>query len=228
MMKRNQECLEKMSDFFNQRADVYDHHMLDEMSLAEFYDEIEQCMAFENDSVKLLDLGCGTGLELERVFKLCPYARVTAIDLSEKMLEKLKQKFIDKASNLTIICGSYFDVNLGSCLYDAALSTYSLHHFNHAEKLALYRKVYESVKSGGRFVNGDYTVKTLDRERFFMEENKRIRMEQGIESGYYHYDTPFAIETEVQLLTQAGFERIDIHKQWENTTLFVCYKGHHE
>lgn len=216
--------LEKMSCFFNQRAETYDSHMLEELSLTEFYDEVEQCIAIDTETVKVLDLGCGTGLELERVFKLYKDAEVTAIDLSENMLEKLKQKFKDKHSNIVVICGSYFETNFGLNLYDLVLSTYSLHHFSHEEKLALYKRVYESVKPGGRFINGDNTVKSIDQEKFFIEENKRIREEQGIECGYYHFDTPLAIETELRLLEQAGFKRIHLHKQWANTTIFVCYR----
>ena len=221
-MDRNN--LEEMSSFFNLRAGSYDNHMLDEMSLTEFYDEVEHCVSAINGSVKVLDLGCGTGLELERVFKLHKGAMVTAIDLSEKMLEKLKQKFKDKLSNITVICGSYFEINFGLNHYDFVLSTYSLHHFSHEEKLTLYKRVYESIKHGGRFINGDYTVKSIDKEKFYIEENKRIRQEQGIRDGFYHYDTPLAIETEMRLLKQAGFEKINIHKQWDNTTIFVCYK----
>lgn len=74
--------LEEMSSFFNRRAEIYDSHMLDELSLTEFYDEIEQCMAECKGPDKVLDLGCGTGLELERLFKLYKDACVTAIDLS--------------------------------------------------------------------------------------------------------------------------------------------------
>jgi len=217
--------LEEMGSFFNQRAEGYDSHMLDELSLTEFYDEIEKCIAKDDGLDKVLDLGCGTGLEMERIFKLYKDVRVTAIDISEKMLEKLKQKFEDKILNIEIVCGSYFDIDFGFNLFDLVVSTYSLHHFSKDEKLVLYKRVYESLKPGGRFINGDNTVKSIDKERFYIEENKRIREEQGIKHGLYHIDTPLAVETEIHLLEQAGFEKVYIHKQWDNTTIFVCHKG---
>lgn len=142
----------------------------------------------------------------------------------EKLTQKLTQKFEDKLLNMEIICGSYFDVDFGSGLYDLIISTYSLHHFAKDEKLDLYKRVYESLKPGGRFINGDYTVKSIDREKLYMEEYRRIRDEQGIECGLYHFDIPLAIETEIRLLEQAGFEKVYIHKQWENTTIFVCHR----
>lgn len=152
---------------FDHRAESYDGYMIDELSLTEFYDEIEHCIAKISGLDKVLDLGCGTGLELERLFKLYKDVKVTAIDLSEKMLKKLKRKFADKISNMEIICGSFVDVNFGLDLYDLVLSTYSLHHFCVDEKLVLYKKIYESLKTGRRFVNGDYTVKSIDKEECY-------------------------------------------------------------
>ena len=40
----------------------------------------------------LLDLGCGTGLELDRVFARWPELAVTGVDLCAAMLEKLREK----------------------------------------------------------------------------------------------------------------------------------------
>lgn len=221
----SKEYLEEMSSFFNQRADIYDSHMLDDLSLSEFYSELEKCLDAKNGPVQILDLGCGTGLELESVFRLYNHAKVTAIDISEKMLDKLKERFIDKLDNLSIICGSYFDVDFGAGVFDAALSTYSLHHFSPGKKLELYKKIYQSIKPGGRFINGDYTVNDLEKEKFYNEESIRLRKEKGVEDGFYHYDTPLAIETEISLLKEAGFSSVLIQKQWENTTILVCCKN---
>ena len=68
----------------------------------------------------ILDLGCGTGLELEELFAVNPGAKVTGIDLSEAMLNALKAKFPEK--DLTLVCASYFDVPFGENAYDAAVS----------------------------------------------------------------------------------------------------------
>ncbi|HOQ76820.1 MAG TPA: class I SAM-dependent methyltransferase [Thermoclostridium sp.] len=200
----NERRLEEMGSFFDRRADIYDSHMLEELQLSKFYDAIERCIAMSHRVESVLDLGCGTGLELERLFRQFEDARVTAIDLSEGMLEQLKRKFRDKVSNMEVICGSYFDVDFGNNRYDLALSTYSLHHFDHDEKLSLYQRVYESLKPGGRFINGDYTL-SADEEKFYMTENARIREAQGIDRGFFHYDTPMTAETERRLLEQAGF-----------------------
>ena len=102
--------LEKMSDFFEARLDGYDEHMMTNIESAnEFYPfTAKQLPTTENCHV--LDLGCGTGLELQEYYLLNPSAMVTGIDLSQGMLAELKRKFANK--DITLMLGSYFDVPL--------------------------------------------------------------------------------------------------------------------
>ena len=146
--------LEKMSDFFEARLEGYDEHMLNNIESArEFYPfTAKQLPSFSN--CHILDLGCGTGLELEEYYLLNPLAKVTGIDLSQGMLDVLKRKFVDK--DMTLICGSYFDVDFGEEVFDGAVSVESLHHFTKEEKVPLYRKLHSSLKCDGYFILTDY------------------------------------------------------------------------
>ena len=92
--------LEKMSDFFEARLDGYDKHMMTNIESAdEFYPfTAKQLPSAKN--CRILDLGCGTGLELKEYFALNPSAKVTGIDLSSGMLAELKRKFTDKDTYL--------------------------------------------------------------------------------------------------------------------------------
>ena len=84
--------LEKMGDFFDSRTEGYEEHQLNTIDFAqEFYPFTAGCLPAESGT-KILDLGCGTGLELEEYFRLNPDAEVTGIDLSEAMLKALKEK----------------------------------------------------------------------------------------------------------------------------------------
>lgn len=215
-----EQILEEMSVFFNARADFYDSHMIDDLGLDVFYETIADC--FVAPISRLLDLGCGTGLEFERLFEKNPDMRVTGIDLSAEMLKKIKEKYPRK--NFRLICGSYFDVDFDG-LYDHVLSTYSLHHFSEEQKLELYRKIYAALEPGGLFVLGDYTVSTIERQHELLVANDKKRKEQGIADGeFYHFDTPFTPETEIRLMTTAGFASAEIVRQWENTTIIIAKK----
>jgi tRNA (cmo5U34)-methyltransferase len=212
--------LEEMSAFFNLRADTYDSHMLDDLGLENFYEIIASC--FNAPVNRLLDLGCGTGLELERLFKQYPYAEVTGIDMSEEMLKLLELKYPDK--KLRLICGSYFSADFGE-QYDGVLSTYSMHHFSEESKLGLYRRVHDALEPGGVFIYGDYTVRTIELQHELIAASDAKRREQGIaDSEIYHFDTPFTAETEIKLMTAAGFAAAEIIRQWESATIIIAKK----
>ena len=119
--------LEKMDTFFEARLNGYEAHMLNAIESAElFYPFTAECLP-DAPGVNILDLGCGTGLELDWFFRRNPLARVTGIDLSKGMLAVLHRKYPEK--DMCLIRGSYFDIPLGVCVFDAAVSVESLHHF---------------------------------------------------------------------------------------------------
>ncbi len=216
--------LERMDSFFDAWADFYDSHMIEELGLSEFYDEIEGSLKGCHKLDNILDLGCGTGLELERLFRINGKAEVTAIDLSEGMLKLLKEKFPDRPGQIELIHGSYMETAFGCEVYDCVLTTYSLHHFEAEEKLALYRRIYDSLKKGGCFIEGDYTAKTLEEEQELISLNRKLRQEAGIDRGFYHIDIPLAVETQLKVLKEAGFSRVEIRNKWEKTAIFICNK----
>ena len=211
---------ESMEDFFAARVDIYDDHMLTEMELSRFYNDIPNWIESSRRDLRLLDLGCGTGLELEGLFKKYPDMQATGIDLSPEMLTRLEEKYPDKA--LDLVCASYFDVDFGEA-YDAVLSVYSLHHFTEAQKLGLYRKIHEALVPGGVFINGDFTVTTPELKDLFMSQSIRIRTEHGITDGeFFHIDTPLTVETELRLLKEAGFTSIRVLHQETHASVIVA------
>ena len=208
--------LEKMSDFFKTRLDGYDEHMLTEIEgAAEFYAFTAAELPMKTEC-RILDLGCGTGLELEKYISVNPAAQITGIDLSAEMLDKLKEKFPN--NNLNLICGSYFDVPFGENCFDAAVSVESLHHFTAEAKLTLYRKLYASLKRGGYFILTDYFAENEKTEWEYFENLRRLKQEPGIDyNEFYHYDTPLTVEHEITVLKDAGFSTVEILNKWGAT-----------
>lgn len=208
--------LEKMDAFFEARLDGYDEHMKTNIAFAEeFYPFTAGLLPTEEHS-RILDLGCGTGLELEEYYLLCPSAQVTGIDLSRGMLEALKQKFKEK--EIRLICGSYFDFPLGEAEYDAAVSVESLHHFTKEEKIPLYAKLRNALKDGGYFILTDYFSLSEEEERMHRQALLCLKKEQGItDDAFYHYDTPLTVAHEVEALREAGFSLVEVLQSWEAT-----------
>lgn len=216
--------LEQMGDFFDRRLEIYEEHQLTAIdSASEFYPFTAKCLPRKPEA-EILDLGCGTGLELNFYFPLAPTARVTGIDLAEGMLAALQQKFSDKA--LRLIRGSYFDVPFERDRYDAAVSVESLHHFTGEEKIPLYRKVYDALRKDGYFVLTDYFAASDEEETLCREELHRLMAEESAETGeLYHYDTPLTVEHEIEALHAAGFKRVEILDRWGATCTLRADKG---
>ncbi len=205
--------LEKMDLFFEARLEGYEEHMLTAIEGAE---EFYPFTAALLPPGHILDLGCGTGLELNWYFAQNPGGKVTGIDLSERMLRELRQKFPDRA--LHLLQGSYFEIPLGENSFDGAVSVESLHHFTKEEKLPLYQKLWAALKPGASFILTDYFAPDDAYEDFYRAELLRLKAEQGIaDSQFYHYDTPLTVAHETEALTEAGFTKIEILGQWGAT-----------
>ena len=208
--------LERMDDFFAARVDGYDEHMRTTIEGASgFYAYTASLLPVEKGA-RVLDLGCGTGLELEEYFRFNPRAEVTGIDLSEAMLKALKEKLPDRTVHLVL--GSYFDVPFGEGVYDAAVSVESLHHFPAEQKEALYRKLHAALSDSGRFVLTDYFAESEELEKEYFQNLKLLKGEQGLpENEFFHYDTPLTVDHEMQVLRQAGFSDVQVLKEWGTT-----------
>ena len=215
--------LEKIGEFFDARREGYEAHQLSSIESAEeFYPFTAACLP-RTAGVRVLDLGCGTGLELGYYFALAPEAAVTGIDLASGMLEELRGKFPDKA--LTLIHGSYFDLPFGEEAFDAAVSVESLHHFTKEEKIPLYAKLRKALKDGGFFILTDYFAMSREEERYHRSELLRIKREQHLsEDAFYHYDTPLTVEHETEALVEAGFSSVVVLQSWGHTYTLKALK----
>jgi tRNA (cmo5U34)-methyltransferase len=208
--------LERMDDFFTARVIGYDEHMRTTIEGASgFYAYTASLLPMENEA-RVLDLGCGTGLELEEYFRLNPDADVTGIDLSKAMLNALREKLPDR--KISLLQGSYFDIPFGEKAYDAAVSVESLHHFPAELKEKLYRKLHVALKDGGCFVLTDYFAESDELETEYFQNLKQLKKEQGLpENEFFHYDTPLTVDHEIQVLQRAGFSDVQIRKEWGTT-----------
>ena len=202
--KTEGETLEEMSLFFKDRLDGYEQHMAYWQPYYRWMSELLPA-SVEN----LLDIGCGTGLELDEIFQKNPRIRVTGVDLSADMLGKLQQKHRDKS--LTLVCADYFLYDMGIGVFDAAVSFETLHHFDAGKKRALFEKIYHSLKPGGVYLECDYIASSQALEELTFAECRRRRIRDNIpDDVFVHFDTPLTLEHEMQAMKDAGFSRVEL------------------
>lgn len=192
-------ALEEMADFFSNRIDDYEQHMaIWEKSYQNLADLLPpQCQI-------ILDLGCGTGLELNKIWQKNPDIAVTGVDLCRSMLDKLLEKHSDK--RLTTVCQDYFQYDLGVSRWDCVISFESLHHFLPERKRELYQKIFNSLKEDTLFLLGDYIACCEEEEELlrsaYLEKRKKFAVP---ENCFVHFDIPLTLEHELELLQNAGF-----------------------
>lgn len=198
------EPLERMDAFFEARLADYEAHM---EPWRAHYSWMAQLLP--DGICELLDVGCGTGLELDRIFERFPNLHATCIDLSADMLERLAAKHAGRA--LTLMRADYFKCELGCARFDAAVAFETLHHFEAPLKRELFRRIYDSLKPGGVYLECDYIAQTQAIEELTFAECARRRTRDGISrDAYVHFDTPLTLEHEMNALREGGFERVEL------------------
>ena len=213
-------ALEKMSDFFTARVAGYDEHMMTEVKgCKEGYIKLAELVL--RDTAKILDLGCGTGLELDEIFKRLPHVSVVGIDLTQAMLDQLKQKYLDK--DIRLIYGNYFDIDLSENTFDTAISFQTMHHFPREDKVGLYRKIHKALKSNGVYIEADYMITDQSLENKLHTENTRLCSKMNTPQGeVYHFDIPFTVDHQITMFKQAGFSSAKMVFRMQNTTIVLA------
>lgn len=102
---------------------------------------------------RVLDLGAGTGILTSFWYALLPKADYVLVDIAEQMLNVAKERF-EGASNVAFEVHDY-RTSLPDMEFDAVISALSIHHLEHAEKRALFCRIYDKLPAGGIFVNYD-------------------------------------------------------------------------
>ena len=219
--------LEEMGAFFDARSDTYDEVHVGHIDGGMEGKRVTADYLPENCRT-LLDLGIGTGLELESIFQRFPALTVTGIDLSGEMLRLLREKYPGKHLDLHQM--SYFDYDMGESRFDAALTVMTLHHYTHEVKTDLYRRILRSLKPGGIYIESDYMIPMEEEdpqglEDFYFAEYDRMVREQGLDRDFeYHYDTPCTVENQQKMLLDAGFSQVEVVWQQGFTAVITAKK----
>ena len=211
--------LEEMADFFAARLDDYEEHMA---IWVKSYQNFAELLPSEYRNI--LDLGCGTGLELDQIWQMNPHVAVTGVDLCQSMLEQLQKKHSDKP--LTIVNQDYFQYDIGTDRWDAVISFESLHHFLPERKKELYQKIYNGLKDRGIFLLADYIACCDEEEELLRSVYLKRRKQSAIpDDRFVHFDIPLTLEHERELLQNAGLMIEKVLGNPDNATIIIARKG---
>jgi tRNA (cmo5U34)-methyltransferase len=173
-------------------------------------------MDFEGESPNILDIGSGTGLFSSIVLHKYPKAKITLIDLSDKMLEVAKERFKDN-KDFQFIVADYTKHNFDR-KFDMIISALSIHHLSAIDKKNLYQKCYDMLNENGVFINVDQVLSpSQEIESMFSNlwrksvENSGLNSEE-IQKAYERvsFDNPSTLADQLNWLSNAGFKNSDV------------------
>jgi len=126
----------------------------------------------EKKTIRILDIGPGTGKELISILSRIENVQFVAVDVSARMMEAAKRKLEqhhadlkhddkitwvnDDIRNLTAnqLIASNADEQEND-YFDIVISAFTLHHLTIEEKMLVYGNFFNSLKPGGLFINAD-------------------------------------------------------------------------
>ena len=184
----------------------------------------------QSHPIDVIDLGCGTGTIARRIKDAYPQARITCVDIAEKML-KIAQTKLGNSGDVRYQLANLEDYEFDSA-YDIAVSSLALHHLvSEDDKIKFYKKIYACLKSGGVFYNADVILGSSSHlQKRYMEkwrEYMRLQVsEEEIEQKWIpqHYDEDYPSKLIDQLvwLQDMGFTEVDVVWKYYN---FAVYGG---
>ncbi|MGL5577314.1 MAG: methyltransferase domain-containing protein [Sarcina sp.] len=165
--------------------------------------------------IKILEIGCGTGLLTSRLAELYPDANITALDISEGMLATCKANLKDY-QNIEYICGDIeYDCPIEE--FDLIISSATFQWITHLEALLenlKSRLTFEGVLSFATFAEN--TFKELDKSLNYAFEKNNINT--LVKRNYYSKENLLNLMNNV-------FKDSEFNKELEYTRYIEYFKN---
>jgi tRNA (cmo5U34)-methyltransferase len=228
--------LEKEFEFDERVASVFDDML--PRSVPFYKEVIDICIYFilkrAKEGDKVLDLGCSTAsLLIELAQKSDVKLNLTGVDNSKAMLDMAKRKVEAFELDIDLIDGDILKLNLPDDNL-AVVSNYTLQFVRPIHREELFKKIFDSLKSGGVFIFSEKIItddKILNKEiidRYY--EFKKLNGYSDLEiiqkrEALENVLIPYTEDENKMIARRVGFHSINTVFKWLNFSTFIARKS---
>jgi tRNA (cmo5U34)-methyltransferase len=194
---------------------------------------------------RFLDVGAGDGASSELLLDLDGVgsgSTAVLVDFSEPMLGRAGQRLARFGERWRAVRGDLREPSWRESLpagaFDAAVSSYAIHHLTSERKRALFHELFDRLAPGAMFVNMDVVSIDGPLRGLFDEQMvaNAIAAEHSHGEGRSHEqierelladedeDRPDPLAAQLQWLGEAGFEQVEVHFKWAEGVIFGAVK----
>lgn len=195
-----------------------------------FYDDaLNALICLIPDNAKfVLELGCGTGNLTKRILDTYPDVHVTAVDLSEKMIIKAKEKVSMYSRRVTFV-QKEIEAFTSPYTYDACVSSLAIHHLDSKHKQLFFDAAYSLLETRGVLYLFDHTLgasqslEEINHTAWLMYMRKKGGSEaeiQEIQKRRAAHDICEAIIPQLMMMKRSGFVDIDVVWKYYGLAVF--------
>lgn len=205
---------ERLSRQFDRSASTYDEHATIHKHMA--HRILLSLKEQIPDPGKILEIGCGTGYLTQLIIDHYPQAMVTAVDISQKMIEMAKEKLVS-TSPVQFMVGDAERMDwVKQGPFDLIVSNATLHWLN--TPLQSISNCFQALKPDGWLVASTYGPDTFHELSTIFQ---RVELELGLEPVQHHMTLRTAEEWE-RLMKEAGFPEVNTVECWQRFTYKDC------
>lgn len=224
-----------VGEFLDQRAVL--------LPLLDVQEDLLRCLFTRRGRAigRFLDVGAGDGASSELLLDLegvGSQSTAVLVDFSEPMLARAGQRLGRFGERWQAVRGDLREPCWREALpagaFDAAVSSYAIHHLTSERKRALFCELFERLAPGAMFVNMDVVSIDGPLQGLFDEQMvaNAVAAEHTHGGGRSHdeierelladedEDRPDPLAAQLQWLGDAGFEQVEVHFKWAEGVVF--------
>lgn len=183
----------------------------------EFYEQvIELVKIFNFNTVRWLDIGCGTGKMGQVAFENLELEKFIFCDSSDKMIRIAKERF-ERHNAEFLVCEIQ---KLAYADEFNVITAIQVNHYLHInERKRILQKCYEALKNNGLFISFENFAPYTDLGKsVYLEKWKRYQLKQGksleeCENHVKRYGKdyfPISLSENIELMRNCGFKAVEI------------------